>query len=214
MPTSTYPKEWKRRFIFVSVAMMPESLPLRDPKASIEHSVWVFSADEIVQWKRMYENPMRAFTLPEGVLAMGGLSPLYSVRPRAFFGKKGISALGLLCLDDFVGLLQGDCRDVKFMVGDKVDPDMSLGLEKKAPRTGSSVCAGDSIVEEKDEENSSDEAGDSRGSLRGSSKAPIEISPVPASTWARDKTPEISVACVNPAFDISPLQATGTSKPS
>ncbi|MFS7988929.1 hypothetical protein Hanom_Chr11g01040651 [Helianthus anomalus] len=36
----------------------------------------------------MYENPTRAFTFPERVLAMGGLSPLYSVRPRAFFGKK------------------------------------------------------------------------------------------------------------------------------
>ncbi|KAJ0434108.1 hypothetical protein HanOQP8_Chr17g0664761 [Helianthus annuus] len=76
MPTSTYPKEWKSRFIFVSTAMIPESLPLRDPKATIEDSIPVLSADEIIQWKRMYENPTRAFTFPEGVLAMGGLEPL------------------------------------------------------------------------------------------------------------------------------------------
>ncbi|MFS8035235.1 hypothetical protein Hanom_Chr17g01590671 [Helianthus anomalus] len=96
MPTSTYPKEWKSRFIFVYVTMMPESPPLRDPKASTEDSIPVLSADEIVQWKRMYENPTRAFTFPEGVLAMGGLSPFYSVRPRAFFGKKVISSIGFV----------------------------------------------------------------------------------------------------------------------
>ncbi|MFS7945008.1 hypothetical protein Hanom_Chr06g00518861 [Helianthus anomalus] len=213
----------------------------------------------------MYENPMRDFTFPEGVLAMGGLSPLYSV------GKKEMTLWGLL---------QGDCRDIKFMVGDKVNPYRSHGLEKKAPWTRSSVRAGDSVVEGKDEKDSFDEAGDSRGSLwvkdssddeddedlesrlirkrkealanspkknfpttkaaselpptgtngslskhlrssslaseplLGSSKVPIVIPPVPASSRVRDKTPEISVARVNPAFDISPLQATGTSKPS
>ncbi|MFS7938936.1 hypothetical protein Hanom_Chr05g00445671 [Helianthus anomalus] len=88
MPTSTYPKEWKSRFIFISAAMIPESPPLRDAKAAIEDRVPILSADEIVQWKRMYENPMRAFTFSEGILAMGGLSPFYSVRPKAFFGKK------------------------------------------------------------------------------------------------------------------------------
>ncbi|KAJ0540159.1 hypothetical protein HanRHA438_Chr08g0369421 [Helianthus annuus] len=301
MPTSIYPKEWKSRFIFVSAAMMAESPPLRDPKASIEDIITVLSTDEIVQWKRMYENPTRAFTFPEGVLAMGGLSPFYSVRPRAFFGKKEMTLWGLL---------QGDCRDVKFMVGDKVEPNMRRGLEKRVPGMGSSVQAGDSVVEEKDEEGSSDGEGDSRGSLwvKGSSndeddedlgsrwickrkasqtsspkvapaprnirlrlrsasgqktfpatkavselppvgtkgslsnhlrssslvsepllvsfsfvfcsaslmfsKAPIEIPPAPTSSRARDMTPEISVARVTHAFDISPLQATGTSKPS
>ncbi|KAM0028702.1 hypothetical protein Hdeb2414_s0018g00517211 [Helianthus debilis subsp. tardiflorus] len=63
------------------------------------------------------------------------------------------------------GLLQGDCRDIKFMVGDKVKPNMSRGVEKKVPRMGSSVQAGDSAVEEKDEEGFSDGKGDSRGSL-------------------------------------------------
>ncbi|KAM0012269.1 hypothetical protein Hdeb2414_s0054g00755241 [Helianthus debilis subsp. tardiflorus] len=97
MPTSTYLKEWKSRFIFVSAAFIPESLPLRDPKEAIEDIVPVLSADEIVQWKRMHENPTRAFTFPEGVLAMGGLSPFYLVRPKAFLGKKGIPPAPLTC---------------------------------------------------------------------------------------------------------------------
>ncbi|KAM0024628.1 hypothetical protein Hdeb2414_s0022g00617981 [Helianthus debilis subsp. tardiflorus] len=115
MFTSTYPKEWKNRFIFVSSAMMSESSPLRDPKAPIEDSVPVLSVDEIVQWKRMYENPTRVFTF------------LFVQKPS--LGKKMT----------LWGLLQGDCRDIKFMVGDKVDPDMSHALEKKVPGTGSSV---------------------------------------------------------------------------
>ncbi|MFS8017984.1 hypothetical protein Hanom_Chr15g01386781 [Helianthus anomalus] len=63
----------------------------------------------------MHENPTRVFTLPEGVLAMGGLSPFYSVRPKAFFGKEEMTLWVLL---------KGGCREVKFMVGDKVEPSM------------------------------------------------------------------------------------------
>ncbi|MFS7943725.1 hypothetical protein Hanom_Chr06g00503611 [Helianthus anomalus] len=279
MPTSTYPKEYKNRFIFVSVVMLPESHPLRDPKAPIEDSGPVLSADKIVQWKRMYENPNRAFTFPEGDLAMGGLSALYFVRPKAFFGKKEMTLWGLL---------QGDCRDIKFRVGDKVNPEMGSVLEKQASGKGGSVHVGGSVAVEKGEktpspgESSSEKAEGSRGSLRakslsdgddgeglkshllhkrkadqagglkagkpfdatkaaseiphagaksslskdlrssslasepflGTSKAPIVIPPAPASSRVKDKAPEISVARVNPAFDISPLWATGTSKPS
>ncbi|KAJ0589550.1 hypothetical protein HanPI659440_Chr04g0167821 [Helianthus annuus] len=136
MPTSTYPKEWKSRFIFVSAAMIPESPLLRDAKAVIEDSIPVLSTDEIVQWKRMYENPTRAFTFPEGILAMGGLNPSYPVRPKAIVGKKEMT----LC-----GLLQGDCKDVTFMVGDKIEPSMSRDVEKKANE--GSVQAGDSAAE-------------------------------------------------------------------
>ncbi|MFS7990970.1 hypothetical protein Hanom_Chr12g01065241 [Helianthus anomalus] len=114
IPTSTYPKNWKSRFIFVSAAMIPESPPLRDTEAAIEDSVPILSADEIVQWKRMYENPTRAFTFSEGILAMGGLSPSYLVRPKAFFGKKELTLWRLL---------QGDSKDVKFLVGDESSPD-------------------------------------------------------------------------------------------
>ncbi|MFS7989655.1 hypothetical protein Hanom_Chr11g01049441 [Helianthus anomalus] len=141
MPTSTYPKEWTSRFIFVSAAMIPESPPLRDPKAVIEDSVPTLSADEIIQWKRMHENPTRAFTFPEGVLAMRGLSLFYSVWPKAFFGKKEMTLWGLL---------QGDCKDVKFMRRKSLSP----------------VQAGDSAAEGKDGEGSSDGKEDSPGSLR------------------------------------------------
>ncbi|KAJ0437435.1 hypothetical protein HanHA300_Chr16g0602121 [Helianthus annuus] len=108
MPTSTYPKDWKSRFIFASATMIPESPQPRDVEATIEDSIPALSADETVQWKRMCENPTRAFTFSEGILAMGGLSPSYSVRPRAFFGKKELTLWRLL---------QGDSRDVKFVVG-------------------------------------------------------------------------------------------------
>ncbi|KAL9992576.1 hypothetical protein Hdeb2414_s0004g00145051 [Helianthus debilis subsp. tardiflorus] len=96
MPKSTYPKEWKSRFIFVSTTMIPESLPLRDPKASIEDSIPVLSADEIVQWKRMFENPTRAFTFLRECWPWGICVPFLLVRPKAFFGKKG-TLLPLAC---------------------------------------------------------------------------------------------------------------------
>ncbi|KAJ0954082.1 hypothetical protein HanRHA438_Chr00c29g0854811 [Helianthus annuus] len=49
---------------------------------------------------------------------------------------------------------------------------------------------------------------------QGSSKAPIEIPTAPSSSRVRDKTPEISVARITPAFEVYPLHAIGTSKPS
>ncbi|MFS7967586.1 hypothetical protein Hanom_Chr09g00787461 [Helianthus anomalus] len=36
----------------------------------------------------MYEIPTRAVTFSEGILAMGGLSPSYPVRPKAFCWQK------------------------------------------------------------------------------------------------------------------------------
>ncbi|KAJ0755205.1 hypothetical protein HanPI659440_Chr09g0355281 [Helianthus annuus] len=96
MPTSTYPEDWKCRFIFVSAAMLLESPLPKDLDAAIEDTIPTLSAAETVQWKRMCDNPTRAFTFSEGILAMGGLSPSYPVRPRAFFGKKGTS-LFLVC---------------------------------------------------------------------------------------------------------------------
>ncbi|MFS8034794.1 hypothetical protein Hanom_Chr17g01585411 [Helianthus anomalus] len=77
MPPSTYPKEWKNRFIFVSASIIPRSPPPRDPKeSSVDDNVPVLSANETVLWKRMYEHPTRAYNFLEGVLAMGGLNPL------------------------------------------------------------------------------------------------------------------------------------------
>ncbi|KAJ0643283.1 hypothetical protein HanOQP8_Chr16g0598891 [Helianthus annuus] len=120
MPTSTYPKEWKSRFIFVSAAMIPESPPLRDAEAAIEDNIPILSTDEIVLWKRMYENPTRAFTISEGILAMGGLSPSFSVRPKAFLAKKKLTMWKLL---------QGDSGDVKFVTGGSVQAGGSVAVE-------------------------------------------------------------------------------------
>ncbi|KAF5760308.1 hypothetical protein HanXRQr2_Chr16g0751951 [Helianthus annuus] len=298
MPTSTYPKEWKNRFIFVFAAMLPESPPLRDPKAPIEDSVPVLSADEIVQWKRMHENLTRAFAFPEEVLAMGGPSPLF-YPPEGLLWEE--SHLWCLFYAEMMlwGLLQGDYRDIKFMVGDKVNPDMWRVLERKAPGKGRlvSVATGKGEEAPSNEEGSSGEADNSQGSPRaegssgdededleiclaqkrkvnpavtpkttilesrsirqrlrsasgqkafpvtkaaseiastgvkgslskhlkssslisepllGSSKAPIMISAAHASSRIKDKAPEISVARVTPDFDVSPLWAIGTSKP-
>ncbi|MFS7939275.1 hypothetical protein Hanom_Chr05g00449821 [Helianthus anomalus] len=204
---------------------------------------------------------------------MGGLSPSYPIRPKAFVGRKG------------------DCKDVQFVVGNKVEPGMNRGAEKKV--TKGSVQARGSAAEERDEEVSSgekkgplsslqvrssgdddnDEDLESRlirnrkaappsspkqvpvprdirlrlrrasgqkafpatraaselppmgskplefwlilaGLVLGSSNATIEIPTAPSSSRIRDKTPEVSAACVTPAFEISPLHATRTSKPS
>ncbi|MFS7890260.1 hypothetical protein Hanom_Chr00s000016g01616631 [Helianthus anomalus] len=163
METSTYPKEWKNRFIFVSASMLPESPPLRDPKTSINDSVPVLSTNETVLWKRMCENPTRAYNFPEGVLAMGGLSPLYYVRPKAYFGKKEMTLWGLL---------QEDCRGNKFMVGDVVNPEMGKVLEGTPSGKGSFVYIRGSGVTGKGEktpsheEDSSEEAEGSQGPPR------------------------------------------------
>ncbi|MFS7937977.1 hypothetical protein Hanom_Chr05g00434161 [Helianthus anomalus] len=143
------------------------------------------------------------------------------------------------------GLLQGDCKDDQFMVGDKVESCLSRGAERKV--TEGSVQAGDSPAEERDEEASSGEKKGPLSSLQvksssdddndedlesrlvrkrkaappsspkqvpGSSNAPIQIPTVPSSSRVRDKTPEVSAARITPAFEVSPLHATGTSKPS
>ncbi|KAM0031717.1 hypothetical protein Hdeb2414_s0017g00512151 [Helianthus debilis subsp. tardiflorus] len=96
MPTSTYPKERKNRFIIVSSSMIPESLPLRDPTAVIDDGVPPLSVVEDVLWqKKMYEHPTQAFNFPEWILAVGGLSPFYPIHPNALYEGKG--ELLLLC---------------------------------------------------------------------------------------------------------------------
>ncbi|KAM0044212.1 hypothetical protein Hdeb2414_s0010g00350581 [Helianthus debilis subsp. tardiflorus] len=89
MPTSTYPKEWKNRFIFISPSMLSELLSIRDPAAAIEDDIPPLSATEDVLWRRMYEHSTRAFNFSEGILAMGGLSLFYPTHPRAFYDGRG-----------------------------------------------------------------------------------------------------------------------------
>ncbi|KAL9995039.1 hypothetical protein Hdeb2414_s0845g00953291 [Helianthus debilis subsp. tardiflorus] len=281
MPTSTYPKDWKCRFIFVSAAMLPESPAPKDLDAAIEDVVPTLSASETVQWKRMCDNPTRAFTFSEGMLAMGGLSPFYPVRPRAFFGKKEITLWRLL---------QGDSKYVKYVVDDEIDPWLNV----EAQVAGGSVQAGGSVAMGGSEEDSSGGEESSpdlplvhpsgpsddeevevqlvrkrklvspppasaprnirqrlrsasgqklppsskaasdlppagvKGSLSkhlkssnlvsapllGSSREPIEIPTVPSPSRIRDKASEVEVARFSLACELSPLHATGTSKPS
>ncbi|KAJ0797051.1 hypothetical protein HanPI659440_Chr04g0169431 [Helianthus annuus] len=144
MPTSTYPKDWKSRFIFVSAAMLSESPLPKDLDVAIEDVVPTLSAAETVQWKRMCEHPTRAFTFSEEMLAIGGLSPSYPVRPRAFLGKKEITLWRLL---------QGDSKDVKYVVDNEVDPRLNAEVRV----TGGSAQAGGSTALGGGEENPSDE---------------------------------------------------------
>ncbi|KAM0025879.1 hypothetical protein Hdeb2414_s0021g00579841 [Helianthus debilis subsp. tardiflorus] len=238
MPTSTYPKEWKSRFIFVSAAMIPESPPLKDAEAAIEDNIPILSADEIVQGKRMYENPMRAFTFSEGILAMGGLSPSYSVRPKAFSVKK-------LTLWK---LLQGDSKDVKFVAGGSTVVEGGEGTSSDGEESSrdSLLVKHCSHGDEEDLESrfahkrkvaSPKQAlvpRDIRQRLRSASgqkappatKAAFELPPIGvkgslskhlrSSSFASEPllTPEVSIARINSAFEISPHHATGTSKPS
>ncbi|MFS7967080.1 hypothetical protein Hanom_Chr09g00781491 [Helianthus anomalus] len=213
MPTSTYPKEWKTRFIFVSAAMIPESPPLKDAEAAIEDNIPILSADEIIQWKLMYENPTRDFTFSKGILAMGGggLSPSYSVRPKAFFGKKGIFLpwicyylfllLGICAVIFSVSsyaeltlwrLLQGDSKDVKFVVGDEVDPGLNWSFGMQV--TGGSVQAGGSVAVEGSEGTSSD----------GEKSSP---DPPPAKHSSDDDDEDLEIRLVRKRKAISPKPA-------
>ncbi|KAJ0886602.1 hypothetical protein HanRHA438_Chr09g0381351 [Helianthus annuus] len=142
MPTSTYPKDWKSRFIFVSATMMPESPLPRDVEAVIEDVVSTLSTAETVQWKRMYENPTRAFTFFRGDARHGGLSPSYPVCPKAFFCCAVIFSAFSCTELTLWRLLQGDSKDVKFVVDDEIDP----GLNAEVQVTGGSTQVGGSVV--------------------------------------------------------------------
>ncbi|KAM0038998.1 hypothetical protein Hdeb2414_s0012g00377031 [Helianthus debilis subsp. tardiflorus] len=238
MPTSTYPKEWKKKFIFVSAAMLSESPILTDPKASIDDSVPVLSENDTVLWKRMHENPTMAYNFPEGVLGMGGLSPLYSVRPKAYSGKKekgeetpahdeGSSkeaekSQGSLRVKGSSG---DEDEDFKSLLArkQKVDPTVSLKIVIHEPRnirqrlksaSGQKPFPATKVTSEVLPTGAK---GSLSKHLKSSSlvreKAPIMIHVAPASFWIKDKALEISVARITPAFDVSPLRATGTSKP-
>ncbi|KAF5769250.1 hypothetical protein HanRHA438_Chr14g0656731 [Helianthus annuus] len=87
MPTSTYPKEWKNKFIFISPAMLPEPLRSRDPSATIEVEAPPVSAADGPLWKLMCENHTHAFNFSKGILALGGLNPLSLCRPKVILDR-------------------------------------------------------------------------------------------------------------------------------
>ncbi|KAM0043535.1 hypothetical protein Hdeb2414_s0010g00342401 [Helianthus debilis subsp. tardiflorus] len=255
MPTSTYPKEWKSKFIFVSATMIPESPPLRDAEAAIEDSVPIFSADEIIQWKRMYENLTRAFTFSEGILAIGGLSPSYSVRPKAFFWQKRADFLEVTGVSVQAGgsaSVEGDegasfdgeesspdslqVKDSSY--DDKEDLESRLARKRKAVSPKQAPAHRDIRLRLRSSSGKKAPPATKatselppigvKGSLfkhlrsssfvseplLGSSHAPMEIPTAPSSSRVREKTPEVSVAHIASAFEISPHHATETSEPS
>ncbi|KAF5791952.1 hypothetical protein HanRHA438_Chr09g0412391 [Helianthus annuus] len=106
--------------------------------------------------KRMYENFTSAFNFPEGILAMGGLSPFYPNRPKAFLnGRVNYSfggyfaqfcCLGLLhCLFYYSStcsfyvemslwsLMQADVKGVSFVVEGVKNQEMGVVLRGEAP---------------------------------------------------------------------------------
>ncbi|MFS8000853.1 hypothetical protein Hanom_Chr13g01183431 [Helianthus anomalus] len=183
---------------------------------------------------------------------------LWGVEPLLLSPTQGLFELTLW------RLLQGDSKDVKFVVGDEVESGLNRGVEMQVTR--GSVQAGGSVAVEGGEGASSDGEESSPDSLPedeedlesrlagkrkaanskqvpaprdiglrlwsasgqkappvmkaaselppigGSSHALIEITTAPYSSRVLDKTLEVSIARITPAFEISPHHATGTSK--
>ncbi|KAM0051672.1 hypothetical protein Hdeb2414_s0007g00239241 [Helianthus debilis subsp. tardiflorus] len=222
------------------VHLIPESPPLRDAKAAIEDSVPILSADEIVQWKRMYENPTRAFTFPKGILAMGGLSPFYSVRPKAFFGKKGIPlflAAGSAAEERDEKASSDEKKgppgslQVRSSSDDDNDEDLESRLARKRKAVNPKQVPAPRDIRLRLQRASGQKPSLPQGlllnfpllglkapypcacDLPGSSNAPIEIPTAPSSSSrVREKTPDVSAARITSAFEVSPHHATGTSK--
>ncbi|MFS8020398.1 hypothetical protein Hanom_Chr16g01415101 [Helianthus anomalus] len=82
--------------------MLSEPLPIRDPVAVLEDGVPPLLATKDVLWRRINEHSTHAFNFPEGILAMGGLSPFYPTCLKAFY--EGIGKFFL-----FVVVLVGPC---------------------------------------------------------------------------------------------------------
>ncbi|KAJ0747739.1 hypothetical protein HanOQP8_Chr05g0193001 [Helianthus annuus] len=144
MSTSTYPKEWKSGFIFVSAAMIPESPPPKDAEAAIKDNIPILSTDEILTLWR---------------------------------------------------LLQGDSKDVKFVVGDEVDPGLnrSTGIQV----TEGSIQAGGSIAVEGGDGTSSD----------GEESSP---DPPPVKQSSHDNDEELEIRLVRKRKAVSPKPAPAT----
>uniref|UniRef100_A0A251S152 Transposase (putative) gypsy type domain-containing protein n=1 Tax=Helianthus annuus TaxID=4232 RepID=A0A251S152_HELAN len=253
MPTSTYPKEWKSRFIFVSAAMIPESPPLRD-------------ARRLLKTASQFYLPMRSSSgnvcmrIPQGLLLsprgswLWGIKPFLSSQAKSFLRQerflKVLSKPGTLLpkrrtkkLLLVIKRIPPGSLPVKGSSDDDDDEDLESRLVRKrkavqasspkqvpAPRNIRLRLRSASGQKAFPATKAASELPPTRvkGSLSkhlrssslisepllGSSKAPIEIPTAPSSSRVRDKTPEISVARITPAFEVSPLYATGTSKPS
>ncbi|KAJ0815279.1 hypothetical protein HanPSC8_Chr17g0795681 [Helianthus annuus] len=104
--------------------MLFEPLPIRDPASVLADGVPPLSATKDVLWRRMYEHSTHAFNFPEGILAMGGLSPFYPTRPKALYEGREMS---------FWSLLQANCRGIFYVVEGVVNQEMGGVLGGGAP---------------------------------------------------------------------------------
>ncbi|KAJ0480685.1 hypothetical protein HanIR_Chr13g0634491 [Helianthus annuus] len=121
----------ENRFICVFPSLLPESLPARDPVAVIEDGIPPLSSDEEALWKLMYENSTRAFNFPEGILAIGDLSPFYPSCPKAFLKGKGKSSIGSCFPDEFCYL--GGDEDLETRLSRKRKFDLDVGTSGVVP---------------------------------------------------------------------------------
>ncbi|KAJ0771063.1 hypothetical protein HanPI659440_Chr07g0264751 [Helianthus annuus] len=128
MPTSTYPKEWKDRFIFASPSLLYESLSIRDPTASVEDGVPPLSIVEDVLWRPMYEYSTHTFNFPEGNLVMGGLSTFYSTHPRTFYDGRGFVN------QEMCDVLGGEAPNVEGLNAEAVPGDGTPHLKGASPK--------------------------------------------------------------------------------
>ncbi|KAM0016688.1 hypothetical protein Hdeb2414_s0028g00699431 [Helianthus debilis subsp. tardiflorus] len=119
--------------------MLAEPLPIRDPVVVLEDGVPPLSATKDVLWRRMYEHSTRAFNFPEGILAMGGLSPFYPTRPKAFYEGIGkfflfvVVLVGPYLLRTFGTACLADCRGVSYVVEGVVNQEMGGVLGGGSP---------------------------------------------------------------------------------
>ncbi|KAJ0807901.1 hypothetical protein HanLR1_Chr00c0961g0785821 [Helianthus annuus] len=110
-------------------------------------------------------------------------------------------------------LLHADCKGVSFVVGGVANLKMGDVLEGVTADVGGTAGAVEGTPSVK--EGSHEGSGESKSSPPvedGSSRAPIGIPAAPASSRAKGKSPEVSVAPTDPVAEASPVQATGQSK--
>ncbi|KAJ0669399.1 hypothetical protein HanPI659440_Chr17g0700711 [Helianthus annuus] len=227
MSTSTYPKEWKSTFIFVSAAMIPESPPLRDAKAAIEDSVLILSA-EITLWGLLQGIAgMLSLWLLRDLFRQGILLSRRKMRKLPPARKKG--PLGSLQVRSSSDDDNDEDLESRLVCKRKAAPpsspkqvpvprDIRLRLRSASGQKAFPVTRAASELPP------TGVKGSLTKHLRSSSlvsqplleisHASIEIPTAPSSSRVRDKTPEVSVARIVSAFEISPHHATGTSKPS
>ncbi|KAJ0957636.1 hypothetical protein HanPSC8_Chr01g0029961 [Helianthus annuus] len=213
MPTSTYPKEWKSRFIFVSAAMIPESPPPRDAEAAIEDSIPALSADETTSGS----GDSRDVKWLEGLFRPGALLLWKKVRGLLLMERRVpliLFKLGHSDCDDEEDLESRLVRKRKAVSPKPVPTPRDIRQRLRSAR-GQKVPPKTKVVSELPPIGVKGSLSKHlRSSSLGSSADRIEIPTGPSSSRVRDKTPEVSIARIASAFEVSPHHATRTSKPS